>query len=324
MKSVYEEKIANMRDNYLVLRKAFIWENDLSKHLVALTYAMKDEKINVDDIKDIKEYIKKRTGIFSSFRGNMWFALAGLLSVNSDNAKEKFDFMMDNEKILKEAGFKSSTYLPTALYALASSYEGYDVSGQVNKAMDIYIVMKKNHPFLTSGDDYALSILLANTDHDMRTIEEYYTELNNKGFYKSNGLQMLSHILAFSEKSTSETIDICIEIYKQLKKNKLKVSAAYYPAIGIMSLLPETQDELKNDVIEIAKFLKTQKRYMWLDKGMNVLIGASLVASEYIKEQTSKDLVTTSINVSIQAIISAQQAAMIATISATSVAASGN
>lgn len=324
MKTVYEEKIKNLINNYLVLREQFLWENDLSKHLVSLAYTMNNKEININEIKEIKEYIKNRTTIFSSFRGNMAFTLSGLLSANSHSAKEHLDFMIDNERILKDAGFKSFTYLPIALYALSSTYDGYDVKEQVKKAVIIYKEMKKNHPFLTSGDDYALSILLANTNHDIRTIEEYYRGLNNKGLNKSNGLQMLSHILSFSGNNVDETIDNCIDIYEQLKSNKLKISTSYYPAIGIMSLIPDNEGKLKNDVIEIAKFLKTQKKYMWLDKGMNVLISASLIASEYIEEQTNKDLVSTSINVSIQAIIAAQQAAMVATMSASIGASSSN
>ena len=324
MKPIYEAKVKKLTDNYLEIRKQFMWENDLSKHLIALTYTMNNKEIDVSEIKDIKEYIKSKTGVFSSFRGTMGFTLAGLLCANPEDAKQQFDFMISNEKLLKESGFKSSTYLPTALYALSSIYDGYDLRNQVNKAVDIYKEMKKNHPFLTSGDDYALSILLANTDHDMNVIEGYYKQLNMNGFYKSNGLQMLSHILAFSKRDIDENVKICIDTYERLKKNKLKVSAAYYPSIGIISLLPDDQGELKEDVIEIAKYLKSQKKYMWLDKGMNVLIGASLIASEYIKEQSSKELVSTSLNVSIQAIIAAQQAAMVATIAATSAASSSN
>lgn len=318
MKKIYEEKVSKLTSNYLEIRKQFIWENDLAKHLIALTYAMNEKDVDVDEIKYMQEYIKSNTGIFSSFRGTIGFALAGLLCASSKNAKQQFDFMIDNEKLLKQSGFKSSIYLPTALYALSSTHDGYDSRNQISKAVEIYKEMRNNHPFLTSGDDYALAILLANTDHDMNDIEKLYEELNNNGFYKSNGLQMLSHILAFSEKSRDETIKICVEAYEQLKKNRLKVSAAYYPAIGIMTLIPDEQGEFKNDVIDITNYLREQKKYKWLDKGMNVMIGASLIASEYIKEQTDKNVISTSLNVSIQAIIAAQQAAMIATIVAVS------
>lgn len=171
----------------------------------------------------MKEYIKNKTRILSSFRGDMRLILAGLLCANSDDAKEQFDFMIDNEKMTKDIGFKSTDYLPMALYTLSSTYNGDDVIGHVEKAVIIYKEMKNNHSFLTSGDDYALAILLAKTDYDRDMIQEYYKELSSQGFKKSNGLQMLCHILAFSERDVRGDKDICLDILYELKKNKLKI-----------------------------------------------------------------------------------------------------
>ena len=98
MKVVYEEKVKKMIRHYEDMRKLFKWENDMVRHLVALTYAMKSEELDSASIKDMNDYIKKETGLFS--------------------------------------------------------------------------------PFLTSGDDYALAILLAGTDHSPDLLENYYQALN--------------------------------------------------------------------------------------------------------------------------------------------------
>ncbi len=195
-----KKKVNKMIQHYEDMRKLFKWENDMVKHLVALTYAMKDKELNQAGIKEMKDYIKRETGAFSPFRGHMMFALSGLLCATSEAPKDKFESMLHNEKILKSIGFKYSSYLPTALYALSSVYEGDDVKGYGEKAIDIYKEMKQNHPFLTGGDDYALAILLAGTDHSPSLLEDYYQALHDQGFTKSNGLQMLSHIMAFSKK----------------------------------------------------------------------------------------------------------------------------
>ncbi|MGO1368832.1 MAG: DUF4003 family protein [Senegalia sp. (in: firmicutes)] len=322
MKFIYEERIKNMMENYEELRQEFKWENDMSRHLIALSYAMKGKEINITKIKEIKEYIKNKTGMFSPLRGHMTFVLSGLLNVNVDNPKEEFDNMLSNEKILKENGFKYSSYLPTALYSLSSVYKGDDVRDYTKKAMDIYKDMKKNHPFLTSGDDYALAILLASTDHSTDLLENYYEELNNRGFSKSNGLQMLSHIMAFSESSIRDTVNKCENIHNNLRSNKLKISTDYYPAIGLISLIDGNENELMNDFVEIADYLRNQKRYKWLGKGMNVLIASAIISSEYIKEQKESSIVNTTLSISIETIIAAQQAAMIAAIAASTAAAS--
>lgn len=317
MKSTYENKVQSMIDNFNEMRKPFKWENEMVIHFIALTYAMKDLELDINNIKDMKDYIKSKTGAFSAFRGHMMFALSGLLSTSSDDPKKQFDFMLENQKAFKSIGFKNDMYLPTALYALSRVYQGDDVVGYGEKAMSIYKDMKQNHPFLTSGDDYALAILLAGSDHSTHLLEEYYEALHYRGFSKSNGLQMLSHIVSFSEKSVMDTTDRCEKIHNHLKENKLKVYADYYPAIGLLSLLDVDLNELLCDLVEVTRFLNKQKKYKWLGKGMNLLMTSGIITSEYIKERKDDAIVSTTISVSIEAIIAAQQAAMIAAMIAT-------
>lgn len=323
MKEIYQYKINNMIQNYETLKKPFRWENDMVRHLVALSYAIQEKPIDPHKISEMKEYIKSKTGAFSAFRGHMLFALSGMLCATSHNPEERFDNMLANKDTLRGIGFKNSSYLPTALYALSSMHEGTDIAGYGRKAMDIYREMKRNHPFLTSGDDYALAILLAGTDHSPRLLEEYYNALHDRGFTKSNGLQMLSHIMAFSNKEVRESSDQCRYVYTTLKQHGLKAYATYYPAIGLISLLKGNEAELTTDLIEVASYLREQKKYKWLGKGMNLLIASAIITSEYIKEN-SGDVVKTALSVSIHAIIAAQQAAMIAAVSASTAVAVSN
>lgn len=320
MKSVYEIKISKMIGYYEELKREFKWESDLSRHLVALNFANKDKILNTDNIKDLQDYIKKETGMFSIFRGQMMFAISGLLCATSDTPKTNFEMMLKNEKVLKSVGFKNSSYLPTALYALSTVYVDSNVLGFSEKAIGIYKDMKQNHPFLTSGDDYALAILLASSSHSPDLLETYYKTLNAEGFAKCNGLQMLSHIMSFSMEDVNYSVTKCKRIYDELKNNKFKVHNDYYPAIGLVSLL-DNQDEIIADLIEVAIFLRNQKKYKWLAKDMIILMASALITSEYIKESNG-DVVATTVSISIQAIIAAQQAAMIAAVTASTAAAS--
>lgn len=321
MKSIYEVKINSMINYYEELKKEFKWDGDSVKHLVALTYAIKDKTLNTDEIKDVKAYLKKETGTFSPFRGTMMFALCGLISAASETPTVYLQNMIDNLKILKSVGFKSSTYLPTALYALSTVYEGNDVEGFAEKAYEIYKEMKKNHPFLTSGDDYALAILLASTNQNPDLLETYYKALNAEGFYKSNGLQMLSHIMTFNKSDVNASVARCKRVLDELKKNKLRVSYDYYPAVGLISLIDQNHDEVVQDLIDVSKYLSQQKKYKWLGKGMHIMMASAIITSEYIKDNDG-DVVSTAVTVSVQAIIAAQQAAMIAAITASTAAAS--
>lgn len=321
---MYEEKsrkVGHLLEEYSVLKESFRWENNLSKWLVALTHTMQDQHVDIEKISGIRDHIKKSTGMFSPFRGNVLFLVSGLLSASEKQANDSVDQMLDLYPQMKSAGLKQSTYIPTALYTLVSMYEKKDHEKRIEKAGEVYKEMRSNHPFLTGGDDYALAILLADDDSRLDQIEDHYNALKSKRFTASNGLQMMSHILSFSDKAPEALATRCEDIMKKLKANKLKVSATYYPAIALVALLDD--DKALDDLIDIALELRHSKHAKWLEKGMNVMLAAALVSSQYI--DAKKDgVVTATVQVSVQVIIAAQQAAMIAAISASTAAAAAN
>lgn len=304
-----------MAENYEVLRKTFFWDHDLSKHLVALQFALEDRAIQVDEIKSIKDYLKSSTGVFSSFRGGSMFAICGLLAASSDQAMKQVDDMILNQNKLKKAGFKNSQYLPMALYALSNLNLDESLETFLNKAYDIYSEMKKNHPFLTSGDDYAFAILLASSSHGVSKIEAYYKELSAASFTKSNGLQMLSHIMAYHDGNILEQTRKLEHIYGTLKENKLRPYDKAYPGLGLISLLGDDDKNLM-DFIDLIRQLKKMKRYKWLDRNMVMLLASAIISHGALSNDVSK----ASLQVTIQTIIAAQQAAMIAAVGAASAA----
>lgn len=317
----YESQVEDMLENYMSIKKAFAWEMDISKHLVAMNFTIQGKNANADEIKDLMKYMKQQTGMFSPFRGSMAFPIAGLLASDSNEPQNLLDEMLSYQEPMKSVGFKSSMYLPVALYAMTFRDESYNVTSLGNRAMDVYKEMKKNHPIVTSGDDYALAILIAQSGKNTDIMERYYQGLASEGFTKGNGLQALSHILSFSELDVNSTIRKCTKIYQTMKDNKLKVYGDYYAAIGLIALLEDTDGHLLNEFVELANFLRSQKKYKWLGKGVNVLFASALIASEYIKD-IENGVMNTTLQVSIQTLIAAQQAAMIAAISCSAAAAS--
>lgn len=317
MKAIYESKIDSLISHHQALKRSFKWEHDLNLHLVALNYVLNNKTVNPDRLKEAQQFIKENTGLFSSFRGTNLFAICELLVSENDMALSRLKTMMANVDLAKKSGFKNSNYLPVALYALDKVYDGKDTKFFLKKAHDLYKEMKRKHPFLTGGDDYALAIILANNNGNSEAIEKNYRALAEAGFSKSNGLQMMSHILTLSDTETEKLTKICITVYEKLKENKLKINPTYYPAIALISILPEEHTE---DLIEVAQSLKSQKGYKWLGKGMNVLIASALIAGESVN-QIQNEVLSTTLQVSIQSIIAAQIVALIAAVSASTTAA---
>lgn len=315
MKNQYSIKVDLMKSNYETLKKSFKWEADLSKHLIALNYAMKDKAVEVEKIKGLKDFIKQETGAFSHFRGTSMYPISGLLSSQYNDPNAEFSKMLNMEKTMKQAGFKQSTYLTTALYALNVAYQGNDPEGFLLQSQDTYKEMKRNHPFLTSGDDYALAILLTASRQNLDLLEQYYVGLNGVGFTKSNGLQMLSQILSLQQNNVEATINKCKRMYEALKQEKLKVTTEYYSALGLLCMIDRDENELTQEMIMVAKGLKNEKKYKWLNKGMHLLMASAIISSDYVKV-TEQEAMTTALQVTIQAILIAQQTAMIAAVGA--------
>ena len=113
----------------------------------------------------------------------------------------------------------------------------------------------------------------------------------------------------------------------QLKENKLNLSATFYAALGIVTLINIEDPQISRDWIELSHYLNVQKKFKWLGKGMNVLLASSIVSEQWIKESTAtstSDVSKIAISISVESLIAAQMAALIAATSASAAAASAS
>lgn len=321
-----EELIKLKLDRLIVLfqevSSVYKWEGSLTNHFTALTYTLNNRSFDKEQIEYVRSHMKKTTGIFSNYRGVSKIILSALLAGKFDNPKQEFDKMLSYDKRMRQSGFKNNMYLPIANYALLASCNEEYVDARISKALEIYSEMKKNHFWLTSGDDYPLSILLANSDSSVNSIienmEECYNLLTENGFHKNNGLQFLSHILGFRKEDNKTKVLRCNEIFDRLKDNNMKVYSSGYAVIGFLSILGEKGYEAVDQVIEVVRVLKSTKKYKWLTKETHLYTAAALVSDVYIENMKSqKDLIQTAIGISIEALIAAQTVAIIAAASST-------
>lgn len=314
-------KVDEMLQTFLLIDKAFIWEQPLMKHFAALLLTQNGIPFDAQQFKDTMEHIKSQTGTFSYFRGLYKLSIASLLIADQSYSENSVRRLVENEERLKSVGFKQGQHMPIACYTLYKVSQETDPNHVAKRAYDLYMEMKKNHPFLTSSDDYALSLLLAHLNPSIARIESAYTALNENGFSKSNDLQTLSHIIALSDLPVEVLVAKCVALKQLLKDHKLASGTTYYPSIGVMAVLVEGESHLAESWVELAKYMNVQKKYKWLGKQMNVMLSASLLSNHYINEVASSDVMRVTLNISIEAVIAAQMAALIAIASASTAAA---
>jgi hypothetical protein len=160
---------------------------------------------------------------------------------------------------------------------------------RIVKAHEIYRHMRDKHIWMTGPDDYVSAALLAGLpglpEEIASAADHYYNELRNHGFFMSNGLQFLSHLLVLSGKPPLEAAVACREISDFLKQNKLSVSSMYFGAIGLLVALGPERTQALADVAETVEYMKHNWNFKWFFKEMNVLIITSLVSVDYARDK---------------------------------------
>ncbi|MGI5901872.1 MAG: DUF4003 domain-containing protein [Desulfitobacteriia bacterium] len=306
---------------YKQLKKDFRWKNSSQmNNLIALSYLMKGKEYFREDIERVNTYIKENTGPFSCYRQKS-VLFSALLYLNYPDPEIKFDLLLDYENRLKEKGFRSYTYRPVTAYTLLLTCEPGKVDSRLELAYEIFSEMKKSHPWLTSGDDYPLSILLAGSGRSVSAliaeIEDMYESLNEAGFSKSNGLQFLSHILCLSAQNNWEKARKCRELFELFKDHKIRIYSANYGSLGLLTLLENESNSAALEVIEVCKYLSSLNSIRWLGRRTLFLTATSLVA--HLKLETLKnrnEILHTNAYITIESIIVAQNAAMLGAICA--------
>ncbi len=311
---------------YRQVHKDYRWKNSSSmNNLIALSHIMNDKDYSKQDIDRVNDYIKGKTGSFSCYRQKS-ILFSALLVLGFSDPENKFDILRDYEQRLKDAGFRSYTYRPVTAYSLLFTCEEAKIDEKIAKAYKIFTEMRKDHPWLTSGDDYPLSVLLASSEDSvatiMKDIESLYHSLNKVGLSRGNSLQFLSHILSLSAESKGDKATRCRMLYDYFKKNELKIYSANYGALGLLTLLAEKSQEAAQEVLVLSNYLRENRSIRWLGRETLFLTATALVSTIFLqKTQNNKVLTETKSHVTVENIIAAQTAAMLgATCAVTAVA----
>ncbi|MDL4843056.1 DUF4003 family protein [Aquibacillus rhizosphaerae] len=318
-----QAKLDQYKQTYAQLKKELKWRVSDNRILMMISalYVVNNRRFEFNQFNDVSEYIKRNVGMFSTLKSQQRYTTAAMLDVRYQNPTEKFQEMIMLYEQLVDSKFKrgSFTYI-AALVLLGNGEESSNRQNQIEKALAIYKGMKQEHVFLTTQNDYPLAVLLSQLDGSvedlMIRVEKYYNELSQLSFTKGNDLQFLSHILSIDSNAEAKVlIERCENIYGELKRQGIKPKAANYPQIGMLSLLEDSRAEVSL-VVKTVDQLNQDKTFKW-HKEINFMMAVNLVISEKL---TNNELLETGLYTTIETIIQAQQATMIAGVAAVSVA----
>lgn len=306
-----------------IAKEAFTWESSYMPPICAGILADKNQPISAEQLKAAKQFIKEQTGIFSNFRGTTIAPMATMLSMRED-AKALFSFSQEIYSELKKY-FHSSQYLPLVAMILAQMTDVSQYQYLVQKTRQIYDLMKKEHPFLTSSEDGPFAALLAFSSSSPEAmtyeVEKCYQILKPK-FFSGNAVQSLCHVLALGEGSAEAKCAKLENLFISLKEKGYKYGTDYQLAtLGAISILPYEVSQIVQDIIDVSEYLEQQKGYGFFgaSKKDRYMHAAMIVCKDYVGKTGNHVMNSTAVTSTI-VMIAAQQAAMCAAIAATAAA----
>lgn len=330
MKQNVDRIVEKYSEIYSQLRKRLKWHvtDERTLMMVAAIYVLKDAEFRLERFLHVSEYIKKNVGIFSSLKSGLRFNIAALLDIRFENPTEKFHEFQEIYEKLVAAGFRRGNYAHIAALGLLtkeSDQQSHSHDETVERAMKIYRRMRQSHIFITGESDYPLAVQLAQVNRPveevMDTVDNYYQKLNQNGFSRGNDLQFLSHILSLQHEVTTETIiDRCVRLTDDFKQAGRRIKPMFYPAVGLMAIVCKATTTDIDHVMSLYKRLNGEKAFRW-HKDLNFIMAANFFVKDQIDDES---VLSTGIQTTIEAMIQAQQAAMIATMAGVTAATAAN
>ncbi|MDO5560902.1 MAG: DUF4003 family protein [Oscillospiraceae bacterium] len=272
-------------ENRQKIKSAFILENIYMYPLSAFMYAQRGLDADVSAIKNSADLIRQKTGLFSNFRGTSKLAVATVMSLTED-PKSRIDRMLSIYNKLRKV-FPGSEYLTVAALVISDITDEQIEDQLIMRTKSLYNMMKKNHPLVTSGDDYTLAALLAKSDTDDITIMEMSEkcfDILKKEFLSSNAVAALSNVITLGGTRMQENCQRAIDIFEGLKARGIKYGTGFeLPALGVLSILDIDIDSIIEDICETDEVLKKENGFGALGIGsrQRIMYCAALAMCDY-------------------------------------------
>ena len=322
MREALQQRCELFIENRDTLKRVFKMESNYMYPVSANILTGRQIPITEETLRESLDLLKDKVGVFSSFRGTVRMAVVSMLAA-SLTPEDKLQAMLDNYELLK-GSFHGSEYLALVALLLAGIHSPHPMAEIVARGRGIYDRMKREHPFLTGGEDSVFAVLLAFSDKGdealIADMEDCYQKLKPT-FGSGDSLQSVSHVLAMTQGATLDKCSRFLALYEGLRKAGRRYGKHYELAVlAALSMLPVALDDAIADMLDVDEFLSHQKGYggFSIDKKTRLMHAAMLASHGYVPDERAEAAAMSST----VAMIAAQQAAMCAAISASAAAGS--
>lgn len=304
------------------LRQRKRWSSDTNiLRFAALTLAATDVTDPGADLEATAKALVDEAGGFSPLRSSMRHAVAAILIrrgldpvATVHRTKETLGLFKDHR--LRRGG--AHPLLAALLLVLDAGGNTPSIE-KIARLKAIIDRWNEDHCFLTGVDDYPMAAMHATRGVSVEQlgmeVERIYRLLRKAKFSSGNQLQLVSHLLVFSEQGPREAAQRFARTAQALKEHGQRVWQSQYDEVALLVLSGGHVDEVVPRVIEYRDRLRAVKPRP--QKSMAFSIAAGVVLAEEAERMNTLEDATTVANLrAVQSIIEAQQAAMVACMAA--------
>ncbi|EIT86182.1 hypothetical protein A374_06271 [Fictibacillus macauensis ZFHKF-1] len=312
--SGFYQKLSSYSETFQQVREAHRWSSlpKQSMMMIAALYTIHQKPFQKDQFNDLTLYIKEHAGRFSPLKSVYRYSMAAIMDVQFDYPEEAFQQLVSLYNRLVAARFKRGIFTYMAAEIMLSHAQEV-LDEDIARTMAIYRGMAKHHAFLTSESDYPLAALLAGRNESVELLLEkmeiFYSALVKGSFTRGNDLQFLSHILSLGNSDEQLLIERAESVYRTFKNEGQRPKGMFYPIIGMLALLKDGEQAVKT-ILQGAQEMGYSKHFRW-SKDINIMMSAQLYLSDHMDDAS---FLKTGLVASIEAIMQAQQAAVMAAV----------
>ena len=273
-------------ENEKIVRKASFLEYDDVIKVGALFYTAGNTSPDAEKIRECKGILKRKTGIFSNFRGFLMYAVQVKMSTAPD-PEAYLDTVLAIYHKLAEGRFLPGEMVAMAAMVIYDQSKGRDTDSVIAAVREAYARIKQKHKFLTDENDLSFIALMvmSGKDVDQTTdeVETLYTALKERFRMPSDTAQSAALVLSMSEKPVEQKVESFISFYEALKEakhatNKEKAMSVY----AAFTDLDVPMDVLVEEIGEAEDWLKSQKGYGFLSSSnVRRVMAATLVLQQH-------------------------------------------
>lgn len=284
---------------------------------VANFYLIQGQSFDEKGHMESSKIIKKNEGWASPLKSYMHHIAASFLTLQEESPEEGLKKLNAWQDELNAVGFRRSPYTYIAAMIMQNS-------GEAERAKLLHEEMKQHHKFLTAQEDIPYAVLLGRLEGDIKeraaTMNAYYKDLREHGFYMGNDLQWLSQIMTFnSAVYRPDVVGRVVAIRDFFQNEKLKIRGPQYPILGILAAAEAGGQTLK-DIIEGTRLLEKTKSFKWY-KDVAFTTAIQFGMKDMIQTQ---EVSTVAFPTSLEMLMQAQQAAMYSSVNAAIIASSSS